>query len=43
MADPETEQKKEDRPAMGFYIFAGLVLVTLVIIIGYVVRSYFAG
>ena len=43
MADQETGQKKEDRPTPGFYVFAGLVVVTLVIIIGYVVRSYIVG
>jgi hypothetical protein len=43
MADQDAGQKKEDRPTTGFYIFAGLVLVTLVIIVGYVIRSYFAG
>jgi hypothetical protein len=43
MADQDAGQKKEDRPTMGFYIFAGLVLVTLIIIVGYVIRSYLAG
>lgn len=43
MGDQEVGQKKEDRPATGFYIFMGLVVVTLVIIVGYVIRSYFGG
>ena len=41
MADQQIEQKKESRVPTGYYIFMGLVIVTLVIIIGYVVRSYF--
>jgi hypothetical protein len=41
MADQQGEQKKQENPARGFYVFMGLVIVTLVIIIGYVVRSYF--
>jgi hypothetical protein len=40
MADQQEDQKKTN-PARGFYVFMGLVIVTLVIIIGYVVRSYF--
>jgi len=43
MADQEVGQKKEDHPTTGFYIFMGLVVLTLVIILGYVIRSYFAG
>ncbi len=42
MAEQEAG-KKEDRPATGFFVFMGLVVVTLVIIVGYVIRSYFAG
>jgi hypothetical protein len=42
MAELETGQKKEDRPTTGFFVFMGLVVVTLVIIVGYVIRSYFA-
>jgi hypothetical protein len=41
MADQQGEEKKQEHPARGFYVFMGLVIVTLVIIIGYVVRSYF--
>lgn len=41
MADQQAEQKKQERPVRGFYVFMGLVIVTLVIIIGYVVRMYF--
>jgi hypothetical protein len=41
MADQQEEQNKQGNPARGFYVFMGLVIVTLVIIIGYVVRSYF--
>jgi hypothetical protein len=41
MADQQAEEKKEVNPARGFYVFMGLVIVTLVIIIGYVLRSYF--
>ena len=40
MADQQ-EEKKQGNPARGFFVFMGLVIVTLVIIIGYVVRSYF--
>jgi hypothetical protein len=43
MADLETGQKKEEGPTKGFYIFAGLVALTLLIIVGYVIRSYLAG
>jgi hypothetical protein len=43
MADQEAGQKKEDRPVTGFYVFMGLVVVTLVIIVAYVLYSYFAG
>ena len=43
MADQQMEQKKEERPVRGFYVFVGLVVVTLVIIVGYVLYSYFAG
>jgi hypothetical protein len=41
MADQQQELKKDDRPATGFYVFVGLIIVTLVIVIGYVIRSYF--
>ncbi len=41
MADQQAEEKKPENPARGFYVFMGLVIVTLVIIIGYVLRSYF--
>jgi len=40
MADQEVTQKTEVRPVTGYYVFMGLVLVTLVIIVGYVVHSY---
>ena len=44
MADLETGQKKkEEGPTTGFYIFAALVALTLLIIVGYVIRSYLAG
>lgn len=33
-------QKNEGRPVMGYYVFMGLCLVVLVIIVGYVVQSY---
>ncbi len=38
MADQEAGQKKEG-PVTGYYVFMGLVLVILVIIVGYVVHS----
>ncbi|MCX6132575.1 MAG: hypothetical protein NTU47_02070 [Ignavibacteriales bacterium] len=40
MADQEMGQKSEGRPVTGYYVFMGLVLVVLVIIVGYVVQSY---
>ena len=40
MAD-QGVQKKEDRPMTGYYIFMGLVVVTLLIIAGYAVQLYF--
>jgi hypothetical protein len=43
MADKETATRKEQRPVIGFYVFMGLVVLTLVIIIGYVMKSYFIG
>jgi len=43
MADQETSTQKEQRPVTGFYVFMGLVVLTLVIIIGYVIKSYFIG
>jgi hypothetical protein len=42
MADQEAGQKKEG-PVTGYYVFMGLVLVILVIIVGYVVHSYLVG
>lgn len=42
MADQATGHTTEDRPTTGFYAFMGLVVVTLVIIVGYVIRSYFS-
>lgn len=43
MADQEVEQKKEDRSVTGFYVFMGLVVVTLLIIVGYVIHAYLVG
>jgi hypothetical protein len=43
MAEQETGQKNEGRPVTGYYVFMGLVLVILVIIVGYVVHSYLVG
>ncbi len=40
MADQQAEQKTESRPVTGYYVFMGLVLVSLVIIVGYVIHSY---
>ncbi len=41
MADQqEAGQKKEERPTTGYFVFMGLVIVTLVIIIAYVIHSY---
>ena len=42
MAEHSGEQNKGESTTTGFYVFMGLVLVTLVIIVGYVIRSYFA-
>jgi hypothetical protein len=42
MAEQEAGLKKEDRPVTGFFVFMGLVAVTLLIIVGYVIRSYFS-
>jgi hypothetical protein len=43
MAEQEAAQKTETRPVTGYYVFMGLVCVTLVIIVGYVVHSYLVG
>jgi hypothetical protein len=43
MADQEIPTQKGQRPVTGFYVFMGLVVLTLVIIIGYVIISYFIG
>jgi cytochrome c1 len=44
MADQqEVGQKKEERPKTGYYVFMGLVVVTLVIIVVYVIHSYLVG
>jgi hypothetical protein len=43
MAEQQGGQKTEQRPVRGYYVFMGLVLVTLVIIVGYVVHSYLVG
>ena len=40
MADQDAGQKKEQRPSTGYYVFIGLVAVTVVIIIAYVNHSY---
>ncbi len=40
MADQEVGQKKEEHPTTGYYVFMGLVVVTLVIIVAYVIHSY---
>ena len=40
MADQDVGKKKEERPPTGYYVFMGLVAVTLVIIIAYVIHSY---
>jgi hypothetical protein len=40
MADQDAGQKKEQRPSTGYYVFIGLVAVTVVIIIAYVIHSY---
>lgn len=42
MAEQEAGKKKEG-PVTGYYVFMGLVLVILVIIVGYVVHSYLVG
>jgi hypothetical protein len=42
MAEQE-EKKNEGGPVKGYYVFMGLVIVTLVIIVGYVVYSYLVG
>ena len=42
MAEQEVGQKKVG-PVTGYYVFMGLVLVTLLIIVGYVVHSYLVG
>jgi hypothetical protein len=43
MADQDVGQKKEARPVTGYYVFVGLVAVTLVVIIAYVIHSYLVG
>jgi hypothetical protein len=43
MADQDVGQKKENRPVTGYYVFMGMVLVTLLVIVGYVVHSYLVG
>lgn len=43
MAEQEAPNKTESRPVTGFYVFMGLVVVTLLVIIGYVVHSYLIG
>ena len=42
MSEQEAGQKKEG-PVTGYYVFMGLVIVILVIIVGIVVYSYLAG
>ncbi len=42
MAEQEVGKKKEG-PVTGYYVFVGLVLVTLLIIVGYVVHSSLVG
>jgi hypothetical protein len=42
MAEQEV-QKNEGGPAKGYFVFMGLVVVTLVIIVGLVVYSYLVG
>ncbi|HTY37908.1 MAG TPA: hypothetical protein VMH23_12395 [Bacteroidota bacterium] len=43
MADQSAGPKPSEKPVTGYYVFMGLVLVILVIIVGYVVHSYLAG
>jgi hypothetical protein len=38
----EAGQKKEERPTTGYFVFMGLVVVTFVIIVAYVIHSYLA-
>jgi hypothetical protein len=42
MAEQEAGQTKETHPVKGFFVFMGLVVFALVIIVGYVIRSYFS-
>ncbi len=40
MATQSTPEQKSEKPTNGFYVFSGLMVVSLVIIVIYLVKSY---
>lgn len=40
MATQTTSEQKNEKPTNGFYVFSGLMVVSLVIIVVYLIKSY---
>lgn len=39
--EQQTDQSNNEQPSVGFYVFFGVIIIALVLMAAYLIRSYF--